>query len=229
MFEKHRGFTLIELLVVIAIIAILAAILFPVFARARERARQTSCLSNVRQIGLATMMYAQDHGERLPRAGYWAEDGEMIHWHKQIMPYLRNEQILICPSSPRRDSINHWNYGFVRQTTGYGTSTGSFEHPDGTTIPGQDAPVSIAQVTNPSQTAFISDAQHWYTELAFWYRSDSGFDEVGGAWYFVDGRHNNGANLGFLDGHARWYPSTSPYGPQNPNVCAGPIEFYYLD
>ncbi len=231
MSDARRGFTLIELLVVIAIIAILAAILFPVFARARERARQTSCLNNVKQISLATMMYAQDFGEMLPQAGYWyPSHGEnMMHWHRAIMPYLANEQILICPSSPRRDSINHWNYGFVRQTTGYAGSLGAVELPDGSMTAGGSAPVSLAQIPRPSETAFVTDSQHWYTEVGFWNRTDSPFDEAGGAYYFVHGRHNDGANVGFLDGHAKWYPSTSPYGPQNPNVCAGPIEYYYID
>ncbi|MGI5818938.1 MAG: prepilin-type N-terminal cleavage/methylation domain-containing protein [Armatimonadota bacterium] len=84
--HTHKGFTLIELLVVIAIIAILAAILFPVFARAREKARQTSCLNNVKQITLGALMYAQDHGEMLPRGGYWSPDSEMIHCTRRSCP-----------------------------------------------------------------------------------------------------------------------------------------------
>jgi prepilin-type N-terminal cleavage/methylation domain-containing protein len=74
--KSNKGFTLIELLVVIAIIAILAAILFPVFAQAREKARQTSCLSNCKQIGLSLQMYAQDYDETLPNAGpNWPGNG----------------------------------------------------------------------------------------------------------------------------------------------------------
>ncbi|MFO8079024.1 MAG: DUF1559 domain-containing protein [Armatimonadota bacterium] len=222
------GFTLIELLVVIAIIAILAAILFPVFARAREKARQTACLSNVKQIALATQMYAQDHGEMLPQGGYWSPDGEMMEWYDVLEPYLRNEQILLCPSSSERNPKT-WNYGFVRQTTGYQGSLGSFEHPDGSTISPGSAPVALARVNNPSEKVLISDAHNFYTELAFWYRTDSPYDEVGGAYYWVDGRHNGGANLGFMDGHAKWFASTSPYGPDHPNVAAGPLEYYYLD
>ncbi|MBD3292214.1 MAG: prepilin-type N-terminal cleavage/methylation domain-containing protein, partial [Armatimonadia bacterium] len=97
--STRRGFTLIELLVVIAIIAILAAILFPVFARAREKARQTSCLSNSKQIGTALMMYVQDYDETLP--GYYNPDlpGEANQWYEVIEPYVKNEQIFICPSA----------------------------------------------------------------------------------------------------------------------------------
>ncbi|MFW5867445.1 MAG: DUF1559 domain-containing protein, partial [Armatimonadota bacterium] len=209
----RKGFTLIELLVVIAIIAILAAILFPVFARAREKARQTACLSNVKQIALATQMYAQDHGEMLPQGGTWSPDDVMIRWYDALEPYLKNEQILICPSSQNNDAPNTWNYGFVRQTTGYNGTIGGFTLPDGTAVPSGPAPVALAQVQNPSETVLLSDAHNFYTELDFWYRSDSPYDEVGGAYYWVDGRHNGGANLGFMDGHAKWFASTSPYGP----------------
>ena len=228
MFTRRSGFTLIELLVVIAIIAILAAILFPVFARAREKARQTACLSNVKQITLAAMMYASDNSEMMPQSGYLAADGTTwVRWYDKLEPYLRNEQILRCPSSGSA-SIATRNYGFVRQTTGYRGSTGSFVHPDGTSISGIAAPVSLARVTAPSETALMADGSHWYLELAFWYRTDSPDTSVGGAYYHVSDRHNGGANVGFFDGHAKWYASTAPYGPQNPNVGAGPIEYYYL-
>lgn len=92
---QRKGFTLIELLVVIAIIAILAAILFPVFAQARAKARQTSCTSNLRQIGLSMMMYVQDYDERFPTS--WAKGfpGDANFF---VQPYMKNAQILLCPS-----------------------------------------------------------------------------------------------------------------------------------
>src|SRR5471030_3311170 len=96
-----RGFTLIELLVVIAIIAILAAILFPVFARARENARRASCMSNLKQIGLATMQYTQDYDERFPNEGcsfpiqppYDASYGS----DERLLPYIKSYQVFVCP------------------------------------------------------------------------------------------------------------------------------------
>ena len=101
----RRGFTLIELLVVIAIIAILAAILFPVFARAREKARQASCMSNLKQLGLGMMMYMQDYDSTLPYnpvapapapagTSYWAAD----RVYGVFMPYIKNDQLWICPT-----------------------------------------------------------------------------------------------------------------------------------
>ncbi|MBM3474405.1 MAG: DUF1559 domain-containing protein [Armatimonadetes bacterium] len=96
--RTHRGFTLIELLVVIAIIAILAAILFPVFARAREKARQTNCLSNLKQIGTATMMYIQDFDERYP--GHTSNAADPTYdWPISIGPYVKNAQLFRCPSA----------------------------------------------------------------------------------------------------------------------------------
>src|SRR5262249_28839412 len=108
------AFTLIELLVVIAIIAILAAILFPVFAQARDKARQSACLSNTRQIGTALTLYAQDYDETLPR--YWDDsNGEprnkggppnpnpLGHWHNRVQPYIKNYTVFICPSARTPD------------------------------------------------------------------------------------------------------------------------------
>jgi prepilin-type N-terminal cleavage/methylation domain-containing protein len=89
---RRKGFTLIELLVVIAIIAILAAILFPVFARAREKARQTSCLSNVKEIVLGTLMYVGDFDEKFPRL-YWRAHGDDVSISMMINPYLKNDQM----------------------------------------------------------------------------------------------------------------------------------------
>ena len=107
MFGRRRGFTLIELLVVIAIIAILAAILFPVFARAREKARQTSCLSNAKQIMLAVLMYTSDYDEKLP--GAWAQNASSNLWSAAIEPYVKNAQLFSCPSGQYASGWGGWD------------------------------------------------------------------------------------------------------------------------
>jgi prepilin-type N-terminal cleavage/methylation domain-containing protein len=124
--QRRRGFTLIELLVVIAIIAILAAILFPVFAKAREAARKTSCISNLKQMGTAVMLYVQDYDEMYPIANqeadrifnqqphnYHGSQGRYPHLVDVVAPYSKNEGMFRCPSQ---------NKGVVRDATGWVTS-----------------------------------------------------------------------------------------------------------
>ncbi len=107
--RKSTGFTLIELLVVIAIIAILAAILFPVFAQAREKARAISCLSNLKQSALATLMYVEDYDETFPTSIYLATDGSgnpcTATFYTEVAPYMKNANIMQCPSKPNALNI----------------------------------------------------------------------------------------------------------------------------
>ena len=129
------GFTLIELLVVIAIIAILAAILFPVFAQAREKARQISCLSNLKQIGLATMMYVQDYDETYPCGWHPAPGGDAWRsmWRMCLQPYIQRfgnpndaydstgfgaASIYSCPSQPANPSFGPTSYGYNTAASG---------------------------------------------------------------------------------------------------------------
>ncbi|MFO8081619.1 MAG: DUF1559 domain-containing protein, partial [Armatimonadota bacterium] len=147
----RRGFTLIELLVVIAIIAILAAILFPVFARAREKARQTSCLSNLKQLGLGLMMYTQDYDEI-----YWgsthtqAQNAEPeTYWGHCVYPYVNNHQIFLCPTGGGRGgkatfSYNNWTFP-VRPHYGWNTRL---------------AFVAMAEVERPAETVALADCAH---------------------------------------------------------------------
>jgi prepilin-type N-terminal cleavage/methylation domain-containing protein len=125
--RRPNAFTLIELLVVIAIIAILAAILFPVFAQAREKARQASCLSNIKQLTLGMVMYAQDYDETFPQWQWdrqcgWAEcnggpNNATTLWSNAIFPYVRNAQVYLCPSDKRPDSLKFDYHGWFDMDT----------------------------------------------------------------------------------------------------------------
>ncbi len=191
----RKGFTLIELLVVIAIIAILAAILFPVFARAREKARQSSCLNNVKQMTLGHMMYAQDHDERLPASYMPGSPGAYNQWYEVIDPYVKNTQVLVCPSGG-----NETAYGL-----GYGQNysylTYNWHVPPGYGYGG----CPLAKIGRPAETILLADSgQHllssggWSVGMTYvitWSREPNG--------YFVYLRHNETANVGFCDGHAK--------------------------
>ncbi len=179
---KERGFTLIELLVVIAIIAILAAILFPVFARAREKARQSSCLSNVKQLGLGMMMYAQDYDDCLPlNQRTYAAGG---YWYERVAPYLKNEGILHCPSL--------LGAGF-NPTGADHTYISDYTCNHNIYYSGYGGPLTIlAKLDRPAQLMLLCD-------------NVEGWDYVHPPWWSnYNHPHNNGSNVTFCDGHAKW-------------------------
>jgi len=196
--RRGRGFTLIELLVVISIIAILAAILFPVFARARENARRASCQSNLKQIGLAVMMYTQDYDGRL--FGAAAYDW----WTEPYLPYIKNNQILRCPSAGGNVALNY--HGNLHILTHKRTVAQ-------TNPPGADQGQSVPLLAfNSSMTMFALDGANPVNksgDLSSLANSQSEpgvgiFSET--AWYAVSDRHLDGANCVFLDGHVKWIP-----------------------
>lgn len=197
--DMRRGFTLIELLVVIAIIAILAAILFPVFAKAREKARQSSCLSNIKQIGLAVLQYAQDYDERLVRHCY--QPGANYPWSVAIMPYLKNTQVLQCPSSNGlfASATGCGHYGLNLSTTPTGGTVGITNRAMGE-IP---KPAGLIAITEALPRTTPSAQQTW---LGYWNRESNTGDPTA---FDTVGRHNEGVNMVFVDGHAKWDRSNS--------------------
>jgi prepilin-type N-terminal cleavage/methylation domain-containing protein/prepilin-type processing-associated H-X9-DG protein len=176
-----RGFTLIELLVVIAIIAILAAILFPVFAKAREKARQSSCLSNNKQLGLAVMQYAQDFDERLPRTYFSppSPPGNQ-HWAMVVAPYIKNVQVFDCPSYNFK-----WN-GLWSEQMSYGFNI-FFE--------GNGA--ALGQIPQPAETVLLGDGTN------FRLKPQGHSFESYAVSRLVAPRHNDMANITFCDGHSK--------------------------
>jgi prepilin-type N-terminal cleavage/methylation domain-containing protein/prepilin-type processing-associated H-X9-DG protein len=207
----HRtGFTLIELLVVIAIIAILAAILFPVFAQAREKARQTGCLSNNKQIGLATMMYLQDYDEKFPTQQWWGNnrsDGWPVvgsgiagatadNYKDAILPYSKNEQIWICPTN-----IPNGTLATRPPNMGYHMS-GNVITRTGLSQAAIVAPASLFIMRESGKGLVFNRA---YLRPIPDYCDDVVAYEQGNAANYMP--HMKGYNLTFADGHAKWYRS----------------------
>lgn len=199
----RKGFTLIELLVVIAIIAILAAILFPVFARAREKAKQSSCLSNVKQLTLAALQYAQDYDELLPAsyqplgAAIPETGGAYTYWFYLVQPYVKNTQVLTCPSWRAYFLGYGWNYYYLTYAF-----PGNPAYPPGGYGYGG---CPLAAVAKPAETILLADSGAHQVSGGSW---SNGMSYVI-TWaeepnnYFVYLRHNDMANVGFLDGHAK--------------------------
>jgi prepilin-type N-terminal cleavage/methylation domain-containing protein/prepilin-type processing-associated H-X9-DG protein len=214
---RRRGFTLIELLVVIAIIAILAAILFPVFAKARAKARQASCLSNLKQIGLGILSYCQDYDEMFPGTYYatgnatrpingWPSEnlGAYVNWAEKVYPYVKSAQVFQCPemilTSATQMSYNCFPTGYAfNYLLDVDTNTGR----------------SLNEILRPAEIMMAADGP---TQLDTRYGGTStipvmlynnmDLSVVLGAWAAQYPkqvhRHSGGYNFCFVDGHAKW-------------------------
>jgi len=203
----RRGFTLIELLVVIAIIAILAAILFPVFARAREKAKQASCLSNVKQIMTAWKMYAADYDGQFTHHFYGTLATPLYWWYWPMQAYVKNFQIFQCPADDERHFQNdpmaecsygmNWLYCNGRYTR---TSSGTWNY--GTAAPPYRVGGCEEYVEEPADTICITDCGAG-SPMVNDAQSGEGTRYAGG-WAKVDDRHTGGVNCGYVDGHAKW-------------------------
>jgi prepilin-type N-terminal cleavage/methylation domain-containing protein/prepilin-type processing-associated H-X9-DG protein len=226
--KNRHAFTLIELLVVIAIIALLAAILFPVFARARENARRNSCLSNLKQIGLAAMQYAQDYDEI--NVGHNITSANDLGWADKLQTYLKSYQVLKCPSDddsptmkPGANPPRLWrNASATSGGVGYDGSPGNAEYCYGInmwtdagtgTVPPADR--ALSDIKRPAQVIFFADglgASPDTLSAGALSPIATGYTNVGGQ---VDDRHfkSDGFNATFVDGHSKFVTITQSITP----------------
>lgn len=222
---KKSGFTLIELLVVIAIIAILAAILFPVFAQAREKARNSACMSNQKQIGNAMLQYAGDWDEGYPT---YNSPGLWVTPLKGILKLAKNKSetgsnVFKCPSTSEKDgggfatNVNEmWQWG---DGTANGSVTASYTHN------GWMYDCTTGDVKSPAQTVFDSDGiwiDAWPTHTQKVQKNGKSVANLtAGIERIAIDRHNNGVNVTFVDGHAKWYQREKLL---DPNVLYHPFD-----
>lgn len=213
MSNRRRGFTLIELLIVIAIIAVLAAILFPVFSQVREKARSMACLSNMKQIGIGVQMYVQDQDERLffragtkatvTRANVAVAKTDPVYnslqWWNEIMPYLKSSAVFSCPSDPGPSASPDAN-GVARIPRSY-VATSAAED------------LTLSQVENPVETIVITEK--WDKIGAGTVNNETWLEAFDGdmapdpvmpsrPMWKIANRHAGGMNCAFYDGHAKW-------------------------
>jgi len=225
---RRKGFTLIELLVVIAIIAILAAILFPVFARAREKARQTACLSNVKQMALAVKMYTSDNDGVFPFCEietndpnlvnfYEEQTGKRVHptrnlWPDEIMPYVNNSAVFVCPSRPDQWIGYSWSVslGYVATPANLSKSSRIYHG------------VKESVLAFPAETAMLADSalyrgkeHHFYNHRMFYlyHANMSNYVDI----------HNELINIALADGHAKAYKLTQAW-----DICMEGMELGHL-
>ena len=206
--QNRKAFTLIELLVVIAIISILASILFPVFARARESARRTSCLSNMKQLALSTLMYVQDYDSAMPIDQAYAG----VSVFQTLMPYIGNSQVRFCPSAPGYTNTSLTSpyaeqYGFAMYSdstaAGYAVVAAQVGQSSGAGTP---KPVLLDSIPNPSRTCMLGETVYLSATNTNYLNKGQGFP------YFyiksgndlISDRHLGGSNYAYLDGHVKW-------------------------
>jgi len=223
--RRSGGFTLIELLVVIAIIAILAAILFPVFAQAREKARSASCQSNLKQLGLAFLMYAQDYDERmLLREVAWTPDMQVVtnRWFNLMYPYVKNTGVFDCPSDNRRcewgsNCKQGWPVDrfWAYKNIGYGIN---FD------LNGQP----MAAIKEAATVLMVADSWHQIAacpQSVAWPEGGCCFPGVNASFCGTAAndaidkshatRHHLGSNISFCDGHVKWLEAKRIWAARN--------------
>lgn len=231
--KNRPGFTLIELLVVIAIVALLAAILFPVLSRARENARRSSCQSNLKQIALGLLQYAQDYDERLPSYNVYQPDpAQPLYnptggpwYHEMVQPYVKSYQVFRCPSVGKNSSVTQTNmsyplYGMPGEDTNLTNASCTYVY--------DREGCHMSAIKEVSRTFMLCESRH---NLALTNPPDAGngnalveFNNstlwVGstGVWsgtkpetlttnHFAHDRHFEGASVAFADGHVKWIKS----------------------
>ncbi|MHB8995159.1 MAG: prepilin-type N-terminal cleavage/methylation domain-containing protein [Armatimonadota bacterium] len=206
---RRYGFTLTELLVVIAIIAVLASMLFPVLAKAREKARQVNCLSNIKQLNLGMLQYVADYDEQFPyyATGYFGAP-VWLFWPHQLQPYLKSWQVLGCSSCPFVGRPTSFNGVYYPQRPCYGITDALWTNPN---------PISLGEVTTPSSKYLSFDSSHMKLGdvRAILTASLCGQWSCGAnvstthEWLVP---HNGGVNIGYVDGHAKWLNGNTVWG-----------------
>ncbi len=213
--SRPGAFSLIELLVVIAIIAVITAVLFPVFSQARTKARQMTCTSNLRQLSMALFAYTEDSDECLPFFAYNDRNHLGDDWQVSMHPYVRNADIWQCPdaSDYAASGVYCRSFGlpYMREPSGYSynetaaasTTSGQID-PDGPTNGKAFSPAYLSQCEHPAQTLMFMDKGYGalFTPWTQWEARTQSACQAEDR--FVPGPHQQGKNIAFADGHVRW-------------------------